>query len=73
MEKLLTVDEVAKFLRFSKQGVYQLVFRKKIPAVKISKRALRFRESDILRWLGTKSATETDSSSRQTSTKRKRR
>ena len=50
-EKLLKIEEVAELLGFSVQGVYTLVFKKKIPAVKISKRALRFRPSDIEAWL----------------------
>ncbi|MEW6740909.1 MAG: helix-turn-helix domain-containing protein [Nitrospirota bacterium] len=50
-ERLITVDEVAEMLGFTTQGVYSLVFKKKIPAVKISKRALRFRPSDIEAWL----------------------
>ncbi len=50
-EKLLKIEEVADMLGFSVQGVYSLVFKKKIPAVKISKRALRFDPVEIRKWL----------------------
>lgn len=55
MEKLLTVNEVSQLLGISKFGLYGLVFKKRIPAVKISKRCLRFRPRDIEKWLEEKS------------------
>lgn len=55
MEKLLTVGEVAEILGISKFGVYGLVFKKKIPAVKISRRLLRFSPKAIEMFLTSKS------------------
>lgn len=55
MEKLLTVGEVAEILGISKFGVYGLVFKKKIPAVKISRRLLRFSPKAIEIFLASKS------------------
>jgi len=53
-EKLLKTEQVAEILGYTKQGIYQLVFKKKIPAFHLSGRALRFRESDINQWLKSK-------------------
>ena len=53
-EKLLTVKEVADILNFTEIGIYQAVFRKRLPCVKISKRALRFRPSDIQAFIESK-------------------
>jgi len=53
-EKLMTVGEVAKFLGYKPKGVYLLVAEKRIPVVKISRRALRFRPSEIEAWLNAK-------------------
>ncbi|GAB6182813.1 helix-turn-helix transcriptional regulator [Thermodesulfovibrio hydrogeniphilus] len=50
-KKLLTVDEVARMLSLSKQSIYQLVFYRKIPVIRLSKRALRFDPEAIERWL----------------------
>ena len=48
--QLLTVTEVAQFLRFTPESVYQLVHRRKIPYVKVCG-ALRFKRSDIDAWI----------------------
>ncbi|MBI4691284.1 MAG: helix-turn-helix domain-containing protein [Nitrospirae bacterium] len=55
LERLLKVEEVAGMLGYSLQGVYHLVFLKKLPCVKISKWALRFRREDIEAWVQSKS------------------
>jgi excisionase family DNA binding protein len=55
MESLLTVNEVAKAIGMTPFGVYGLVHKKQIPAVKISRRCLRFRPQDIEKWLASKS------------------
>jgi excisionase family DNA binding protein len=49
-DRLLTVGEVAQLICFSEKTIYQLVHRKRIPYTKIS-RALRFKKSDIERWI----------------------
>ncbi len=51
MEKLLKIEEVADMLGYKIASIYQLVFRKEIPAIKITGRALRFKASDIEAWL----------------------
>jgi len=53
-EKLLTANEVAEMLNIKKASVYQYVYLKRIPAVKISKRCVRFRKTDFLNWLDKK-------------------
>jgi len=55
MDHLIKVGEVAERLVITKMGVYGMVFKNKIPAVKISRRCLRFRNSDIEEWLDKKS------------------
>lgn len=49
-ERLLTVNEVAEYLRVPKSGIYDLVFRKKIPFIKLGNR-LRFKKVDIDNWI----------------------
>jgi excisionase family DNA binding protein len=54
MERLLNAGEVASMLGIGKLSVYSLVARKQIPYVKISRRILRFRESEIAEWIDSK-------------------
>ena len=51
MEELLTVKQVAGILRISKQAVYGLVARRRIPYVRFSARGIRFRVQDFEEWL----------------------
>ena len=46
-EDLLTIEEVAKRLALKRRGVEKLVARRVIPALKISRRCLRFRWSEV--------------------------
>lgn len=55
MDRLLTIEEVAEILKIKKISIYGMVHRKNIPCLKISKKILRFRESEILTWLDSKS------------------
>ena len=55
LEKLLTVQEVSGILGITVAGVYGLVFKKKLPAVKISKRLLRFSPKAIALFIASKS------------------
>ncbi len=48
--KLLTVTEMADWLRLTPKGIYALVEARRIPFVKISNR-LRFSQAEIERWL----------------------
>jgi excisionase family DNA binding protein len=50
-ERLLAIDEVAEMLGVTKLALYSWTHRSKIPYVKLGKRCLRFRESDILKWV----------------------
>jgi predicted DNA-binding transcriptional regulator AlpA len=55
LEKLLTVQDVSQILGITVPGVYGLVFKKKLPAVKISKRLLRFSPKAIAIFIASKS------------------
>ena len=50
MEELLTLEELAKYLKISKPTLYKMVEKGKIPALKIANQ-WRFKKSDINRWL----------------------
>jgi len=54
LEKLLDVSAVADLLGIEKISVYNLVYRNQIPCVKLSRRMLRFRASDIAEWIALK-------------------
>ncbi|MFC1718867.1 helix-turn-helix domain-containing protein [Candidatus Poribacteria bacterium] len=49
-ERLLTVPEVCEILRITRNSLYSLTHRKRIPFIKMQRR-LRFRRSAIERWL----------------------
>jgi len=52
MEKeLLTVKQVAEFLKLITLAVYKLTYRKQIPFVKIGRRTKRFDRKAIETWL----------------------
>lgn len=50
MSNLLTVDEVANFLKVSRATVYNLIKQKDLPFVKIG-RSTRFNELAITDWI----------------------
>ena len=50
MDQILTIPEVAKYLKISKSKIYYLVAKKRIPHVKIG-RNVRIRESDLQKWM----------------------
>jgi len=50
MDKLLTIDDVARILSVKKSTIYQWVHMRLIPCIKVG-RFVRFREKDIQRWL----------------------
>lgn len=52
MERLLTVDDLADFLQFKRQSIYNLVHKGKIPFIKVGN-ALRFKVSDIEKYINT--------------------
>lgn len=49
-EKLLTVEQVARYLKVDKFTVYRLVTQKKIPAFKVGNQ-WRFKQSLLDEWL----------------------
>ena len=53
MEKLITVNEVAEMLSVSKYAVYNMVYKDKIPYVKVGStgRIVRFDRQKINAWL----------------------
>jgi excisionase family DNA binding protein len=60
LEPLMTVDEVAEWVRLAPGTIRQKVKARDIPFVKIG-RNTRFRRADIERWIKEHPATETES------------
>lgn len=50
MEEILTIPEVAKYLKLSKSKTYAMVQRREIPHIKVGKN-VRVRMTDLERWL----------------------
>lgn len=50
IDRLLTVRELAEFLRLTPKGVYAMVEARRIPFIRVSNR-VRFRQSDVINWL----------------------
>lgn len=57
-DKLLTAEQVAEMLGFTVGTIYNLVSQGRIPYIKLSKRALRFRADEIDKWIKEKSQEE---------------
>ncbi len=49
-DPILTIPEVARYLKMSKSKVYNLVSKKEIPHLKIG-RNVRIRQADLQRWI----------------------
>ncbi len=49
-KRLLTIKEASEYLGISEKGLYNMVWRKEIPFVKIRKR-VRFDIEDIKEWI----------------------
>ena len=49
-ERLLTIDEVAGYLRLNRYTVYRMAERGELPGAKIARR-WRFTEADIIQWI----------------------
>lgn len=58
MEKLLTVEEVAEFLRVKPSTVYELVHKGKLRGIRLSRTALRIRESELDEFINKRTAKE---------------
>jgi excisionase family DNA binding protein len=50
-ERLLTIKEVADLTGLAVGTLYHFVADKRIPVVRLSKRCVRFRPSDLRKWL----------------------
>lgn len=50
-DRLWTVTEAAKYLSLNKFSLYHLVSQKRIPVVKLSARCIRFRPSELSKWV----------------------
>lgn len=57
MQKLMTIKEMADYLRLSKVTVYKMTRQGKIPALKIGKQ-WRYNKSEIDTWVKQKSNSE---------------
>jgi len=55
MDEIMTIDELAKYLKVTKKTIYYLIYQKSLPTVKLGSRLLRFRKSDIDKWIESKS------------------
>ena len=51
MDELWDIVKLSQYLGVKRSTLYAMIFRKRIPVVKISGRCVRFRECDIERWL----------------------
>jgi len=56
IDKLLTVDEVAEYLRLNRETVLRKARKGEIPAIKLGYRSYRFYKDQIDEWLKTKAA-----------------
>ncbi len=72
MDKLLSVDELSKFLGVTKATIYSWTSRNKIPHIKLSKRLLKFRRNDIEAWIAKRAISADTSFLVQEGKKRKR-
>lgn len=59
-DNILTIPEVAEYLKISKSKVYTLAQRNLIPNIKLG-RNIRVKESDLIKWLEDQRNTETSS------------
>lgn len=55
MEKLLSIEELSRLLGITKSTLYSWTSKKIIPHRKLSRRIVRFEESEIMNWLSKKS------------------
>ena len=59
MERLLTTDEVAEYLRLNRETVLRKARKGEIPAIKMGYRSYRFHKDQIDEWLRAKVALRT--------------
>ncbi len=66
MDKLLTVNEVAEYLRLNRETVLRKARKGEIPAIKIGYRSYRFYRHQIDDWLRREVVSEGQAASRRT-------
>jgi excisionase family DNA binding protein len=54
-EKLMTIDQLAEMLSMTRKTIYQNVYYRRIPALQINRKTLRFCPKAIAAWLESKS------------------
>ena len=54
-ERLLTIHEVSELTGLAVGSIYHMVSQKRIPLVRLSRRCIRFRLTDLIGWLDEKS------------------
>lgn len=52
-ERLLTINEVSELTGLAVGTLYHFVSQRRIPVVRLSKRCIRFRQSDLSEWIQT--------------------
>lgn len=52
-DRLLTINEVAELTGLTVGTLYHFVSQRRIPVVRLSKRCIRFRHSDLSHWIQT--------------------
>lgn len=62
MERLMTVDDVARYLRLNREVVLRKVRKGEIPAVKVGTRTYRFYGEQLDQWLKAKSTVKQEAS-----------
>jgi excisionase family DNA binding protein len=50
-ERLLTITELSEWTGLAVGTIYHFVSQKRIPVVRLSKRCIRFRYSDLVLWI----------------------
>jgi len=58
LPRLLTISEVASYLRMSKSQVYTMVAKKKIPYIRLSERRIVVSEEDLVAFVQRQRAME---------------
>ena len=51
LDRLLTINEVSELTGLAVGTLYHFVSQQRIPVVRLSKRCIRFRSSDLLAWI----------------------
>lgn len=60
MEKLMTVDDVAEYLRLNREVVLRKARKGEIPAVRVGTKTYRFYKEQVDEWLRSKSIVKTE-------------